>query len=219
MNLLALNSSDELLSVALYADGEIAFDQLKAERNHNQFVLVLIERLLADAGTPISQIDAVAFGVGPGSFTGLRIAAAVAQGIAFALGVPTVPVSCMAAIAQRLDSDKVAVALDAKRAKIYWGWYRRNSQGLMELDGEERLTPLAEFYVEGTDWCGAGSGWDLHAKALLKSAGEACISATSPAEVPHAVQIAELGAASFASEGGKDAALAIPNYHSPYFSA
>ena len=77
----------------------------------------------------LNKMDAIAFGVGPGSFTGLRIAAAVAQGIAFGADIAVVPVSCMAAVAQKQAQPKIAVAMDAKRSRIFWGRYIRESNG------------------------------------------------------------------------------------------
>ena len=134
MNILAINTSDDMLSVALKMNDEILSEQLQVERNHNQSVLIMIDQIFTNAGVKPGDIDAIAFGVGPGSFTGLRIAAGVAQGMAFGIDVPVVPVSCMAA----MTCDKVIVAIDAKRSNLYWGRYVRNSSGLMELSGEER---------------------------------------------------------------------------------
>ena len=91
MKILAVNSSDDMLSVALNLDGQIDAKNEQAARNHNRSVLVLINQLLAEAGIGLNQIDGMAFGEGPGSFTGLRIAAGVAQGIAFGVDVPVIP--------------------------------------------------------------------------------------------------------------------------------
>ena len=168
MNILAINTSDDVLSVALKLDDEILSKQLRAERNHNQSVLIMIDQMFASAEVNSGNIDAVAFGVGPGSFTGLRIAAGVAQGLAFGIDVLVVPISCMAAIAQKQTCDKVIVAIDAKRSNIYWGRYVRNASGLMELSGEERLASIMDIDLSGEGWCGAGSGWDMHAEKLIQ---------------------------------------------------
>ena len=120
MNVLAINSSESVLSVALNLGGEVRSRQRISDRNHNLFVLNMIDELLSEAGISMRQLDAVAFGEGPGSFTGLRISAGVAQGIAFGADIPAVPVSCLAAIAQKQGREKVVAAIDAKRSKVYW---------------------------------------------------------------------------------------------------
>ncbi len=218
MNILAVNTSDDMLSVALNRDDQITHDQLRAERNHNESVLALIDKLLTEADFRLNQLDAVAFGVGPGSFTGLRIAAGVAQGIAFGVQVPTVPVSCMAAIAQKQAGGKVLVAMDARHSKVYWGRYVRNAEGWMELDGEEQLTSIAELSVPGDGWSGAGSGWDRYSDEIL-AVSRIRVQGWDEEQKPHAAEIAHLGAVELAKGQGRDAELAIPSYHSPYFSA
>ena len=216
MKILAINTSDDVLSVALKLNDEILSKQLRAERNHNQSVLIMIDQMFVSAGMKSGDIDAVAFGVGPGSFTGLRIAAGVAQGMAFGIDVPVVPVSCMAAIAQKQTCDKVIVAIDAKRSNLYWGRYVRNTSGLMDLSGEERLSSIVDLDLSGEDWCGAGSGWDMHAEKLIQMIPRRLEWAKN--QKPHASEIALLGEGSLIQGGGRDACLAVPNYHFPYFT-
>ncbi len=215
MNILAINTSDDVLSVALKLDDEILSKQLQAQRNHNQSVLIMIDQMFASAGMKSGDIDAVAFGVGPGSFTGLRIAAGVAQGMAFGIDVPVVPVSCMAAIAQKQTCDKVIVAIDAKRSNLYSGRYVRNTSGLMELSGEERLSSIMDLDLSGEGWCGAGSGWDMHAEKLIQMSQQQL--EWTKNQTPHASEIALLGEGRLNQGDGRDACLAVPKYHSPYF--
>lgn len=216
MNILAINTSDDVLSVALKLNDEILSKQLRADRNHNQSVLIMIDQIFANAGVKPKDIDAVAFGVGPGSFTGLRIAAGVAQGMAFGINVPVVPVSCMAAIAQKQTCDKVIVAIDAKRSNLYWGRYVRNANGLMELFGEERLSSVMDLDISGEGWFGAGSGWDMHAEKLVQMSQQQLEWVRN--QTPHASEIALLGEEGLNQGSGRDACLAVPNYHSPYFT-
>ncbi len=217
MKLLGINTSDDLLSVALVLDGAVLHEQEQCNRNHNEKVLIMIAQLMNNSNTEFAQLDGVAFGQGPGSFTGLRIAAAVAQGIAFGAQVPVVPVSCMAAIAQKQKSNKVIVALDAKRSKIFWGRYIRNEHGLMELDGEEHLTPLSDLKIPGNGWCVTGSGWDVSGENILASNKAYTVDWTR-GQNPHAREIAKLGVANLALGKCQEASLAIPNYSSPYFT-
>ena len=218
MNILAINTSDDLLSVALNLAGETLCEQQFVERNHNQSVLILIDRLMRNAGLTFTELDGIAFGQGPGSFTGLRIAAAVAQGIAFGANLPVVPISCLAAIAQRQAHEKVMVAVAAKRAKIYWGQYIRDEHGLMKLDGGEHLGAFDELRIRGEHWHGAGSGWDHYGSEILAANAQLSLNWTV-GQTPHALEIAVLGAAKLNAELGQDPCMAIPDYHSPYFTS
>ncbi len=217
MNILAISTSDDRLSVALQRSGRLFDEQIITHRKHNQSVLVVLDRILTSAGVEMQQLDAIAFGVGPGSFTGLRIAAGVAQGIAFGHQLPVVPVSCMAAIAQKQPADKIIVALDAKRSQLCWGRYIRNEAGWVELDGEEKITPINELIPPGTDWIGAGDGWDLHFDKILTHSNTNGLHWIAE-QRPHAREIALLGAVGLANGVGKPARFAIPNYLSPYLT-
>ena len=218
MNVLAINTSDDLLSVALNLAGKTCHEQQLVERNHNQSVLILIDRLMRNAGLAFTELDGIAFGQGPGSFTGLRIAAAVVQGIAFGAQLPVVPISCLAAIAQRQAHEKVIVAVKAKRAKIYWGQYIRDEFGLMKLDGAEHVGGFNELMIQCEHWHGAGSGWDHYGSEILTANSQLSINWT-PGQTPHAVEIAVLGAAKLDAGLGQDPCMAIPDYHSPYFTS
>ena len=215
MNILAVNSSDDRLSVALNCDSEVLQIERQAKREHNRFVLNMIQRLLADSDLSLSQMDAVAFGDGPGSFTGLRISAAVAQGIAFGIDAPVIPVSCMAAIAQSQDAPKVLVAMDAKKNTVHWAKYVLNAGKIVELDGEEQLTPITECVVVGTHWCGAGSGWDAHASVLAEQ-NLMSIERWNALQLPGAHSIAVLGLGYYRQGKARDAVQAIPKYRFPY---
>lgn len=217
MNVLAINTSDDILSVALKLDNATSFEEIQSRRNHNQAVLVLIDKLLADAGVSLNGMDAIAYGVGPGSFTGLRIAAAVTQGVAFGADLAVVPVSCMAAVAQKQAQSRIVVAMDAKRSRIFSGCYVRDPNGWVVLEGEERLVEICDFYLTGNDWYGAGSGWDMHAEQLVEISGS-CLQGWNQGQVPHAVEIAELGTVGLTKGDGKEARLALPQYNSPYFT-
>jgi len=216
MNLLAIDTSHDILSVALKLNQEVRKEEQRSERAHNQVVLVVIDRLMRAAGLGVNALDGVAFSQGPGSFTGLRIAAAVAQGIAFGVDTPVIPVSCLAAIAQKQSADRVIPAVDAKQSSLYWGRYIRNSQGFMALDGEEHRTAVTELAVTTDDWVGAGSGWDRYSGEILAANHQSAIGWVRR-QLPHALEIAVLGEHSLAKGLGKDAWHAIPNYHMPYF--
>src|SRR5690554_5943555 len=127
MKLLAIDTATEACSVALLVDGQ-TFDRYAViPRLHARQVLPMVQQVLDEAGTALAAVDAIAFGQGPGAFTGLRIAAGVVQGLAFALDKPVLPVSSLAAIAQRVwreqQAGQVAVAIDARMDEVYWGCY------------------------------------------------------------------------------------------------
>ncbi|MCG7201143.1 tRNA (adenosine(37)-N6)-threonylcarbamoyltransferase complex dimerization subunit type 1 TsaB [Marinobacter pelagius] len=169
MKLLALDTSSEGCSAALLVDGEITERFEVAPRGHTRLLMPMVRELLAEKELVPADLDALAFACGPGSFTGLRIATGVVQGLAWGLDLPVVPVSSLAAVAlgamQSLDiseGDAVAVAFDARMGEVYWGCYRRNG-GRPELLGEERVCPPAAVSLSGKaeHWYGAGPGWQF----------------------------------------------------------
>jgi len=158
MKILALETATEACSAALNIDGEIRERFEIAPRGHSELILPMLESLLAEADIPLGQVDALAFGRGPGAFTGVRIGVGVAQGVAFGAELPVLPVSTLAALAQATDAGQVLAALDARMDEVYWGRYRRDERGLMRLQGEECVAaPEATPLAQGEDWLGAGS--------------------------------------------------------------
>ena len=166
MNLLALETSSSLCSVALLCNDETRMISESGQK-HSSLVLPMIDSLLAEAGIKISQLDGLAFGCGPGSFTGLRIGAGVVQGIAYGADLPVAPVSSLAALAQGAQADNILPAVDARMGQVYCAAYRRNEQGQVELDDEERLIdPYKISPPTAGQWMGVGSGWDRYAEIL-----------------------------------------------------
>lgn len=171
--LLALDTSTEACSVALsYHDKIIECYEL-APRQHTKLLLPMMEELLATANLTLSQIDALAFGCGPGSFTGLRVAASVTQGIAFAHDLPVIPVSTLRTIAQgcyrEFQTTQVLVALDAAMQEIYYGAFGLKNAVMEAVTPELIARPDSiNFHPEG-EWVGAGSGWDLYAEQLQQN--------------------------------------------------
>jgi tRNA threonylcarbamoyladenosine biosynthesis protein TsaB len=215
VKLLALDTATEACSAALYIDGEISQRYQLAPREHSNLILQMLDDLLTEASITLPMLDALAFGRGPGSFMGLRIAAGVVQGISLAHELPIVPVSTLASIAhiqmQQPGVEKVLAAIDARMHEVYWGAYTKHD-GLPVLQAEEMVVPPDRVPIpEGSDWHGAGSGWGSYADALKQRLG-ACISDTQPACFPSAASIATLAVPMFAQDGGVDAAQAIPVY-------
>src|SRR5712675_2893016 len=134
MRFAAIETSGDWCSVALWRDGEIASLERRAPNRHSELALPLLEKLLGEAGLTASQLEGVAFGAGPGSFTGLRIACGVAQGLAFGAGLPVVPVGTLAALAQEAGGPRVMACLDARMGEIYHAVYRREGGNWIEID-------------------------------------------------------------------------------------
>ncbi len=169
MNILAIETSSTACSVALYAQNKIIALHKIAPMQHAQMTLPLIDELLLANNIQIKQIDAIALGCGPGSFTGIRIATSIAQGIGYALNIPLIPISSLAALAQAaydsLGWKKLYVAIDARIQEIYWALYQVNSEGLVELkDTENMSVPAALIPIK--EWSCVGNAWQNYADQL-----------------------------------------------------
>lgn len=194
MKLLAIETSTEACSVALAVEGDI-YERLQHGQQHSSLILPMVEEVLAQGGLGVAQVEALAFGCGPGMFTGLRIGAGVVQGIAYAADLPVIPVSSLAALAQGCEVDHVLVAMDARMEQLYWGIYMRDSQGVVAAQGEEVLAfpqhvPLPETGL----WVGAGTGWDRYADLLAARIGVR-LQSWKKGVVPRASSVASLALA------------------------
>jgi tRNA threonylcarbamoyladenosine biosynthesis protein TsaB len=146
MRLLALDTSTESCSVALLTGGELRLRCQMTERSHAELVLPMVQALLEEAALELKELDGIAFGRGPGAFTGLRIAAGVAQGLAFGAGLAVAPVSSLAAVAEQVPAQPgecVLACNDARMGEVYWGAYRREADGSMNALATERVTAPA----------------------------------------------------------------------------
>lgn len=212
MILLALETATEACSAALAVDGDIRERFEVAPRGHSELILPMVDELMAEADISIEQVDAVAFGRGPGAFTGLRIAVGVTQGIAFGADLPVVPVSTLAALAQGCESNRVLAAIDARMDEVYWGAYERNSAGLMVLYGEEAVLPPGQVPLpEGEGWFGVGTGWGSYSSILAEHCGDK-LEGWNGENLPHAADVARLGIAGYNAGEVVKAELAIPVY-------
>jgi tRNA threonylcarbamoyladenosine biosynthesis protein TsaB len=211
MKLLALDTSTEACTAALWLDGEV-LERFEPGGQHSERILPMVDALLAEAGLVLTQLDALAFGRGPGSFTGLRIGAGVTQGLAFGADLPVVPVSSLAALAQGQDSDRVLAAFDARMQQVYWGAYVRNAQGIMQVQGAEGVfAPQAIPIPEGTGWRGAGPGWDAYHTSLQQFLGPR-LADWQRSCLPRARHVAELGASEYRVGRSVAAEAALPIY-------
>lgn len=212
MKLLALDTSTEACSCAVYVAGALKTRSLMAPRRHTELILPMAEELLAEAGVQPQQLDGLAFGCGPGSFTGLRIACGVAQGIAFAADIPLAPISSLAALAQATTAQQVLAAIDARMSEVYWGAYIRDEDGLMRLEGEECVcAPQQVTLPTSGRWQGVGSGWLTYASVLQTVLGDK-LSDYEGERYPQAQAMIPLALAAFARGQVVAAEHALPVY-------
>ena len=169
MKILALDTTQEYCSVALSIDDDLIYREASAPRSHTQLILPQVEEVLAESGFRLKELDALAFGRGPGSFTGLRIAAGVVQGLALGAGLPVAPVSSLAALAQgvyRKDNavTSVCAAFDARIKEVYWGNFQLHN-GIMNSVTDEAVDSPEDCYLpDDVMWTAVGSGWAAYPK-------------------------------------------------------
>jgi len=216
LRLLALETATEACSAALWEDAVICARYRVAPRQHAELILPMIEELLIEAGWSRTSLTAVAFGRGPGSFTGVRLAASVTQGIAFGLDVPVARVSTLEAMARRAWREHAArqllVAIDARMREVYWGTFRVDEAGHIIAQCEECVSAPGEVPLpESGTWMGVGTGWASYTELLTGHAG-ALLNGTDDALLPSAEDIAVLGGEQLRRGEGVAPEEAVPVY-------
>lgn len=219
MKILAIETATEACSAALYLEGEITQRDQVAPRRHTELILPMVESLLAEARCSLSDLDALAFGRGPGAFTGVRIATGVVQGLALGAGLPVIPVSTLATLAlqafEKSPAKYALVALDARMGEVYWGAYRREDEPelLRELGPEKVIAPgqapVPEEAVEAV--VAVGPGWNVYGECLRQRVVAGLLDIW-PESLPRAAQVARLAVTAFAREGGVAPEEALPVY-------
>lgn len=211
MKILALETSTEYCSIALSLDGSIFSRSEMAGQRHSELLIPMLDQMLADAGVKLTQLDGIAFGTGPGSFTGVRIACGVAQGLALGAGLPVVGVCTLQALAQAAGQYKVIAVLDARMGEIYHAAYQKQAGQWMTVCPPGLWLPLYAPPVAGSGWVGAGSGFAMHTDTLAKRySGQ--LTGYDAQAVPQASAIAQLALLEFNAGRGVDAAQARPLY-------
>jgi len=224
MHVLALDTATEACSVALLIDaaadgrgGRLVESFKIAPRRHAELVLPMVESVLAEAGLRLTAIDAIAVGRGPGAFTGVRLAIAMAQGLALGAGRPVVAVSTLATLAQGAvgrdakPGDRVLALIDARMGEVYAGAFLVGNDGLVAPDGDEAVCAPAALAAPAGDVIVVGSGWGAHREAFLAHWGRAP-RAADPDALPRASDLARLAARDFAKGLAVDAAAVRPVY-------
>ena len=214
MILLALDTSTDACSVALRIGDQIIIDHRVAAQQHGALVLPMIDALMAQAGLQASQLDALIYGRGPGSFTGVRIGVACAQGIALGADIGVVGVSTLQSIAQGVkrehDDKSVAVSVDARMDEVYFCQYHLDDDGLMQPSGEEQIgAPEHIMQCQSNSW--AGSGAERYEQFLVEEK-HICAERIHRGCLPQAVDLLTLGALYVQQENLQAAELASPVY-------
>ena len=228
--MLAFETSSREGSVALQVDGAVRQAPIATPRQQTEELLPLTAKLLNGAGLSLRDLDAIAFGRGPGSFTGLRIAAAAAQGLGMATGLPLLPVSSLAATAQGLwrthGSSNTLVCVDARMGEVYWAAFEI-LDGLARVVDTEQVTspeevsaaaPVARSAAEAEDgsaavpvsWCAAGSGFEVYGDELAGLMAQA--GGVFPQARPQAIDLFPLAQADLAAGIGRTPEEANPVY-------
>ena len=204
MRFAALDTSTEWCSVALWRDGEIAGVERRAGNRHSELALPMLEKLLKETGLTAEKLDAVAFGAGPGSFTGLRIACGIAQGLAFPRGIPVLGVSTLEALAEESGATRVLACIDARMREVYYSALEKHADHWHEVIAARCIAPENTPRPPGADWIGVGNGFAVYGNLGLKK--------VLPEVHPTALAVASLAAPRLAAGEGVDAAKATPIY-------
>ncbi|MFJ5407124.1 tRNA (adenosine(37)-N6)-threonylcarbamoyltransferase complex dimerization subunit type 1 TsaB [Pectobacterium punjabense] len=175
--ILALDTATEACSVALWNDGEIHSLFEICPREHTQRILPMVQQVLADSGLTLKDLDALAFGQGPGSFTGVRIGIGIAQGLALGADLPLLGVSSLAAMAQgafrQRQATHVLAAIDARMGEVYWGCYQRDADGSWQGESEEAVLKPEQVQALTValsgEWTTVGTGWETYPELVKHS--------------------------------------------------
>lgn len=220
MNILAFDTSTSACSVALYIEDSPAGGQTFSTheiipKQHTLAILPMIQSLLDSAGTTVEALDAIAFGCGPGSFTGIRIAASLAQGLAFAGSLPVIPISSLAATAQAATMQHgwqhILVAVDARMSQVYWGAFQVQDGMVSPVFPEEIADPASVQVPPAGAWCGVGDGWCVYNDQLISAVGNTPQQIDSEG-VPSAEAILILAKERYRRKDWVGAAEALPVY-------
>jgi tRNA threonylcarbamoyladenosine biosynthesis protein TsaB len=214
MQILAIDTSTEFLSLALWLDGRVLSRDIHAGQTHSQQILPTLRELLDEAQIELKELDGIAFGAGPGSFTGLRIACGVAQGLAFGANLPVVGVSTLQALAQQSGAEKVIACLDARMGEIYHAAYEKRNGEWLEVSAPALFKPEDTPKLTGNDWVGVGTGWLVYPDVLQTVYGEQLREMPAPDHHSHptARSIAELALPTFKAGLAGSAYEAAPIY-------
>ncbi len=213
VKLLGIETATEACSAAVLVDEEVVERFEIVPRKHNELILPMCEAVLADAGVSLKQLDGVAFGCGPGAFTGLRIAASVTQGIALAHDLPVASISTLANLAFQAPvniEDLVMPVIDARMEEVYWGIYKKIPHDV-EMISEERVQAPEQISIDEKIACGLGTGWGTYKEILNQEISIDSKNVLGQA-LPHAEVTVRLAKNKYLNQQMVDAMHALPVY-------
>jgi tRNA threonylcarbamoyladenosine biosynthesis protein TsaB len=211
MKLLVIDTSTEWCSAALWLDGQIQARRVLAGQRHSSLLLPMVDELLRESDLGLRQLDGIGYGAGPGSFTGLRIACAVTQGLAFGADLAVTGISTLESIAEQAGAEHVLAVLDARMAEVYWAAYRQDANGWRAVSEPQLALPESVAVPSGGEWVGAGNGFAALG-AMLRPRLASQLARIDDTLMPDAAAMAPLAAQAFQRGEGMDAALAAPIY-------
>ena len=211
MKILALDTSTEYCSAALLAGDAVYERGALAGQKHSQLVLAMVDAVLREAGVALADLDGIAYGEGPGSFTGLRIGCGVVQGLAFGANLRVVGVGTLLAMAEGSGASRAVCCLDARMNEIYHAAYEKRDGAWHALHEPTVCAAAAAPPVPGAGWLACGSGFRAYADALHARYGDQ-LAATEPDVYPRAADVARLAAPRFACGDATPPELAAPLY-------
>ena len=211
LNILALETSTEYCSVALWQDGAVDGSEARVVQSHSERLLAMVDALLARHGMNFAALDAIAFGEGPGSFTGLRIACGVTQGLAFAANLPVIGVGTLLAMAHATRAERVICCVDARMQEIYHAAYERNGECWVARHEPGVYPPHAAPLPANGGWLGCGNAFSVYRDSLL-SRYDSVLGAVDERIHARAHEVAQPAAPMCGRGGIRDAAAAAPLY-------
>jgi tRNA threonylcarbamoyladenosine biosynthesis protein TsaB len=217
VRLLALDTATECCSAALLIEDRLLTREIELARGHAERILPMIDEILGEAGIGLAQLQAVAFGRGPGSFTGVRLAAGIAQGLAFGSGLGVIAVSDLGAVAQRVfDEDsgvtRALVCNDARMQEVYWGCFERGSDGLAVARGPERVSSPGNVELPSSWSDAAGLGRGFAAYPGLKTLTGVAVRGDWDRLLPRATEVTRLAVPDLAAGRLLAPEAALPVY-------
>jgi tRNA threonylcarbamoyladenosine biosynthesis protein TsaB len=211
LKILALDTSTEYCSVALLSDNDVTSREDYAGQRHSELILPMVRQVLADSGITLADLDGIAFGSGPGSFTGLRIACGITQGLAFGADLPVVGICTLEALAQEAGAEKVVTALDARMGEIYHAAYEKGRHEWQPVAQPSLCRPENAPLPKGDNWIACGSGFDMY-EERLRVRYEGCVKRIISQTRPNAHSIARLAVGKFARGQSTGPSEAAPLY-------
>ena len=195
MKILAIETATEACSAALLVDNVVISRFQVAPREHGNLILPMVDELLTEAGLALTELDALAFGRGPGSFTGVRMATGVIQGLAYAAQLPVAAVSTLHALASQADfTDEIKtvfVALDARMGEVYWAEYAVVDNKLLLIGNEQVIAPDKITSKSDNKALAIGHGWSAYKDILLQQVN-GCVEVVCADKLPNAKEVAYL---------------------------